>query len=130
LEIISHRKSFDIIISHIKSHQIATQTYGTLYPGEVCALVGPSGAGKSTLLNILSGRQRWSGNGVKVEGRIRYGGQLMNPSNLKECIAFVMQDDAMCAFQTVSEALMFSARLKLQGAGEKECWDEVGGNLF
>jgi ABC-type multidrug transport system ATPase subunit len=93
----------------------------------VCALVGPSGAGKSTLLNILSGRQRWSGKGVKVQGKIRYGGQLMNPSNLKECIAFVMQEDAMCAYQTVSEALMFSARLKLQGAGEKECLKQVGG---
>ena len=73
---------------------------------------GPSGAGKSTLLNILAGRIQTSG-GIKVGGSIFANGKEINPVDFRKKIAYVMQEDALFATQTVREALNFSAALRL-----------------
>ncbi|KAJ1726490.1 ATP-binding cassette transporter snq2, partial [Coemansia sp. Benny D160-2] len=43
---------------------------GSIYPGEVVAIMGSSGAGKTTLLNVLSGRVQ----GGKLFGDIKFNG--------------------------------------------------------
>lgn len=47
---------------------------GSVFPGEVLALMGPSGGGKTTLLNLLSGRVKCDG------GIITYNDQLYTKS--------------------------------------------------
>ncbi|KAJ2809489.1 hypothetical protein H4R20_000109 [Coemansia guatemalensis] len=85
---------------------------GSIYPGEIVAIMGASGAGKTTLLNILSGRVQ-SG---KLEGSIQFQGAPRNPHTFKRMLGFVEQDDLMHATLTVEETLLVSAQLRLPNA--------------
>ncbi|KAJ2077815.1 hypothetical protein H4R24_004891 [Coemansia sp. RSA 988] len=82
---------------------------GSIYPGELVAIMGSSGAGKTTLLSILSGRVQ----GGRLEGDIRFQGAKRNPHTFKRMLAFVEQDDLMYPSLTVEETLMASAQLRL-----------------
>ncbi|KAJ2661335.1 hypothetical protein IWW48_002488 [Coemansia sp. RSA 1200] len=82
---------------------------GSIYPGEVVAIMGASGAGKTTLLNVLSGRVQ----GGKLFGDIKFNGAQRNPHDFKRMLAYVEQDDLMHATLTVRETLTVSARLRL-----------------
>lgn len=53
---------------------------GSVYPGEVLALMGPSGGGKTTLLNVLSGRVKFD------SGTITYNDQPYSKSLKRRCI--------------------------------------------
>eukprot|EP00966_Prymnesium_polylepis_P148141 3422278-Prymnesium_polylepis.1 len=69
--------------------------------------MGPSGSGKTTLLNTLAGRV------PAIEGTVLHGGRQLNRQQLRGRIAYVTQEDVLCPTQTVREALMFSAMLRL-----------------
>ena len=70
-------------------------------------IIGPSGAGKSSLLNTLSGLRPPERGAVFVDGEDIYSGH--DPRSF----GFVPQEDIVHPELTVSEALRFSARLRL-----------------
>ncbi|KAJ2614118.1 hypothetical protein EV177_002215 [Coemansia sp. RSA 1804] len=82
---------------------------GSIYPGEVVAIMGASGAGKTTLLNVLSGRIQ----GGKLFGDVKFNGAKRDPHTFKRMLAYVEQDDLMHDTLTVEETLAVSARLRL-----------------
>ncbi|KAJ2080962.1 hypothetical protein H4R24_002679 [Coemansia sp. RSA 988] len=82
---------------------------GSIYPGELVAIMGSSGAGKTTLLNVLAGRVQ----GGRLEGDIKFLGASRNPHTFKRMLAFVEQDDLMHSTLTVEETLHTSAQLRL-----------------
>jgi ABC transport system ATP-binding/permease protein len=70
-------------------------------------ILGPSGAGKSTLLNTLAGLDVPEGGVVLIDGQDLYAG------NERHSFGFVPQEDIVHLELTVSQALRFSARLRL-----------------
>ncbi|KAJ1873626.1 hypothetical protein H4R99_007941 [Coemansia sp. RSA 1722] len=82
---------------------------GSIYPGELVAIMGSSGAGKTTLLNVLSGRVQ----GGRLYGDIKFNGSKRVPHTFKRMLSYVEQDDLMFPQLTVEETLTASARLRL-----------------
>jgi ABC-type multidrug transport system ATPase subunit/pSer/pThr/pTyr-binding forkhead associated (FHA) protein len=70
-------------------------------------IIGPSGAGKSSLLTALSGLHAPDRGAIFVDGEDIYAG------NEPRSFGFVPQEDIVHPELTVSEALRFSARLRL-----------------
>ena len=81
-------------------------------PGQLSAIMGPSGAGKTTLLNILAARRKGH------TGEVNVIGKGTNSAQLRDVMSYVQQYDSLLATQTVRECLLFSAMLRLQGAGK------------
>eukprot|EP00392_Amoebophrya_sp_AT5.2_P010869 g10936.t1 len=103
---------WDSLTFEVGGKKILDNCYGRLFPGEVCALIGPSGAGKSTLMNLLAARQRWNGQGLKLDGTIRFGGRPAGYEGLKDSVALIMQAESFVETQTVEESLRFAAILR------------------
>ncbi|TFK70356.1 hypothetical protein BDN72DRAFT_818822 [Pluteus cervinus] len=81
---------------------------GTLAPGQMMAILGPSGAGKTTLIELLARKDK---SGV-LTGSVLYTSESeSNPEGIR--IGFVPQQDVLPPMLTVSEALLFAARLRL-----------------
>ncbi|CAM6126893.1 unnamed protein product [Calypogeia fissa] len=82
---------------------------GKAIRGQLTAIMGPSGAGKSTFLDALAGRieQRSLG------GTVRLDGHKVTGSYIKRNSAYVMQEDHLFPFLTVTETLMFAAEVRL-----------------
>ncbi len=80
-----------------------------ILPGELVGLMGPSGAGKSTLIAAINGYLPPTRGTVSINGRDLYD----NYDEFRGMIGYVPQDDIMHADLTVSEALYYSARLRL-----------------
>ncbi|KAG6390484.1 hypothetical protein SASPL_148219 [Salvia splendens] len=99
--------------SKIVEKHIVQGVSGSIFPGEVLALMGPSGGGKTTLLNLLSGRVKCDG------GIITYNDRLYTKS-LKRRIGFVLQDDTVFPHLTVKETLTYSALLRLPNSLSKQ----------
>eukprot|EP00008_Paramoeba_atlantica_P007770 CAMPEP_0201489170 /NCGR_PEP_ID=MMETSP0151_2-20130828/21059_1 /ASSEMBLY_ACC=CAM_ASM_000257 /TAXON_ID=200890 /ORGANISM="Paramoeba atlantica, Strain 621/1 / CCAP 1560/9" /LENGTH=383 /DNA_ID=CAMNT_0047874663 /DNA_START=127 /DNA_END=1275 /DNA_ORIENTATION=- len=93
--------------------------HGVVLPGQFVALMGPSGSGKSTLLDLLTGRV-----GIPprpgLSGEIRINGKLATSSDIKQNIAYIMQDDALYSMLSVRENLYYSAMLRLPNTMTKE----------
>ena len=70
-------------------------------------IIGPSGAGKSSLLRVISGMN------APHEGVVLVDGENIYADNEPRSFGFVPQDDIVHAELTVSDALRFSARLRL-----------------
>ncbi|CAL9146370.1 ABC transporter G family member 9-like [Musa acuminata AAA Group] len=84
---------------------------GTVYPGEMMAMLGPSGSGKTTLLTVLAGRVART---QRLTGSVTYNGKPFS-SSLRRRMGFVMQDDVLYPHLTVTETLVFTALLRLPG---------------
>lgn len=79
---------------------------GSVYSGQMKALMGVSGAGKTTLLNALAGRSK----GI-LTGTLALNGQLLTKS-FNRHMGYVQQQDIHLPTQSVREALQMTARLR------------------
>ncbi|KAF9430392.1 hypothetical protein BGZ94_007043 [Podila epigama] len=85
---------------------------GSAPAGAVLAVMGPSGAGKSTLVDILAGKNK----GGKVSGQILLNGKHVHLSEIRRAVGYVDQEDTLPPTQTVYEAVLFSAMMRLPEA--------------
>lgn len=85
---------------------------GSAPAGAVLAVMGPSGAGKSTLVDILAGKNK----GGKVTGQILLNGKQVHLSEVRHAVGYVDQEDTLPPTQTVYEAVLFSAMMRLPEA--------------
>jgi ATP-binding cassette, subfamily G (WHITE), member 2, PDR len=81
---------------------------GYVEPGNMIALMGPSGAGKSTLMDVLAQKKT----GGTIEGEILANGAPLD-DKFARTAGYVEQSDSHLETQTVFEAVMFSADLRL-----------------
>lgn len=77
--------------------------------GTFVGILGPSGAGKSSLLNALTGLRPADAGAIRFDGADLY----QEYDRLRSLLGYVPQDDIVHRELTVSEALFFSARLRL-----------------
>lgn len=77
--------------------------------GTLTALMGSSGAGKTTLMDVLAGRKTVG----KISGEIMVNGFAKESATFNRICGFVEQQDIHLPTQTVREALLFSAHLRL-----------------
>ncbi|KAI9452949.1 hypothetical protein BJY52DRAFT_1291187 [Lactarius psammicola] len=81
---------------------------GRVEPGQLLGILGPSGAGKTTLIEILATKSKTG----YTFGSVRFPGDPSRETRTPR-IGFVPQQDVLPAMLTVSEALLFAARLRL-----------------
>jgi len=82
---------------------------GYIEEGQMVAVIGPSGAGKTCFLDILAQRKTEG----KISGNCFVNGAQIEPHTLKEFSAYVTQEDIFHPTQTVFEAIMYQAELRL-----------------
>lgn len=93
---------------------------GHLEPGTFVALLGPSGAGKSTLLDLLAGFKS-SG---RLDGTVLVDGRPAT-SRLRRVFGYVEQSSERRDTSTVREEIELAARLRVQGASERDVSERV-----
>ncbi|KAH9178936.1 hypothetical protein EDB89DRAFT_1929197 [Lactarius sanguifluus] len=81
---------------------------GRVEPGQLLGILGPSGAGKTTLIEILATKNKTG----YTSGSVRFPGDPSREARTPR-VGFVPQQDVLPAMLTVSEALLFAARLRL-----------------
>ncbi|KAJ5703952.1 hypothetical protein N7493_011090 [Penicillium malachiteum] len=94
-------------------NMILFEQSGRIQPASFLGVMGFSGSGKSTLMNIISGRAR------PTTGHVFLNGRVAKPSQLRDLIGFVPQDDILLPDLTVRENIMHSARIRLGGVWNK-----------
>eukprot|EP01083_Nonionella_stella_P166670 557894_1 len=108
-------KNLDVYVGDDRNGKKILHNFnGTIDSGELMCVMGGSGAGKSTFLNALSGRTNL--NQQTVNGHLAINHKQFKCSNqtlIKSLCTFVPQSDELCPTQTVEEALLFYAKLKL-----------------
>jgi len=96
---------------------------GAAQPGEVLALLGPSGSGKTSLLNVLAGRTPVGG---VLSGEILVNGKPRDERFMREKTAYVMQEELLFPFLTVTETLKLHCKLRRGTLSEDEIERAVG----
>ena len=89
---------------------------GSCRAGSLTALMGSSGAGKTTLMDVIAGRKTQG----RIEGAITVNGHPQELRTFNRRCGYVEQLDVHLASQTVREALMFSASLRLPSSVTEE----------
>jgi ABC-type multidrug transport system ATPase subunit/ABC-type multidrug transport system permease subunit len=82
---------------------------GTMDPGMMIALMGSSGAGKSTLMDVISKRKTQGA----VEGLVLFDGHVPGGGEVSRDTGYVEQRDSLWGFFSVTEMLLYTARLKM-----------------
>lgn len=98
------------ITKNKKELPILDSVTGSMYRGEMTAVMGTSGAGKTTLLDILAGRR--SLRNATLEGSLCLAGALPTDVVRKRYTGFCEQQDTLVAVLTVRETLECTAELK------------------
>eukprot|EP00941_MAST-03F_sp_MAST-3F-sp1_P000482 g482.t1 len=88
---------------------LLTDVDGFAMPGQMVALMGPSGAGKTTLLDVLADKKT----GGTVTGTILVGNSPRDVKRFPRIAGYVEQMDSHLPTQSVREAVMMSALLRL-----------------
>jgi ABC-2 type transport system ATP-binding protein len=83
-------------------------------PGEVTGLLGPSGCGKSTLMRVLVGVQ------ARVEGAVTVLGEPAGSRTLRSRIGYVTQAASVYDDLSITENLVFFARVLGLGRDETD----------
>eukprot|EP01134_Creolimax_fragrantissima_P008559 CFRG8559T1 len=91
-----------------KTKTILKDLTGMISGGSLSAVMGSTGGGKSTLLDVLAGRK----DAKAVSGAILVDG-IPATKQFNYTCGYVQQDDTVMGTLTVTENLMFSARLRL-----------------
>lgn len=107
LSLIFRDLQYSIGKSPERAARILKGVSGTVFPGQMCALMGGSGAGKSTLLDLLAYRKT----GGYITGEYLIGGRTEKPAS-KWC-SYVTQDSVHISLFTVQETLEYAALLRL-----------------
>ena len=89
--------------------QLLHDVSGYVNPGMLVAFMGPSGAGKSTLLDVLAQRKTVG----RKTGEILINGLPLDVNELPKYSGYVEQQNLHLPTDTVKEALLFSANLRL-----------------
>ncbi|GAX75668.1 hypothetical protein CEUSTIGMA_g3111.t1 [Chlamydomonas eustigma] len=89
---------------------------GFAEPGKLTALMGGSGAGKTTLMDCVAGRKTIG----EIRGDIIVNGHPKEQLTWSRVMSYVEQMDIHTPAQTILEALLFSARLRLPQSTTKE----------
>jgi ABC-type multidrug transport system ATPase subunit len=89
---------------------------GAFRPGVLTALMGASGAGKTTLMDVLAGRKT----GGSISGEVHVNGFPKNQATFARVMGYCEQEDVHLPQATVSEALHFSATLRLPSTVDKK----------
>lgn len=98
----------DSITTQEKLHLLNHIT-GYAEPGVLIALMGGSGAGKTTLMDVLAGRKTVG----EITGDIMVNGHPKDQKTWSRVVGYCEQNDIHTPLQTVKDALLFSARLRL-----------------
>ncbi|KAG9143511.1 hypothetical protein Leryth_027115 [Lithospermum erythrorhizon] len=101
--------------SKIEEKQILKGISGTVFPGEMLAMLGPSGSGKTTLLTTLGARLT----GGHLRGSITYNDKPFSTTTNRQT-GFVTQDDILYPHLTVTETLVYTALLRLPNSIPKQ----------
>lgn len=86
-----------------------------------------AGSGKTTLLDVIACNTDQG----DITGEVKLNGKPRTPEKIKECAAYVRQDDRLLPHLTVKETLSFVAKLKLpKDWSHQEIQQRVGLSLF
>ncbi|GBG33780.1 ABC transporter G family member 49 [Hondaea fermentalgiana] len=102
--------------SKTKRKKLLSNVSGHVTNGRMCAIIGATGAGKTTLLNQIALRTT---SGERTGELLLHGRTVTDPRAFQRMLSFCEQEDHHCAFATVREATLFSARLRLPRDTEK-----------
>ena len=82
---------------------------GSIYRGNMLAIMGPSGSGKSTLLNVIAGDHSQS---AKIRGSVLIDGR-RRQKWFRHITVYIPQSDELIPILTVKESVMYSSHLRL-----------------
>ncbi len=105
---ITHKLSLNVenLSFHFHEGQVAVDNINfSIEEGKLIGIMGASGSGKTTLLNMMSGIQKPTSGGIKINGIDLY----QEPDSLEGVIGYVPQDDLLIEDLTVFENLYFAA---------------------
>eukprot|EP00898_Chlorokybus_atmophyticus_P000914 jgi/Chlat1/1823/Chrsp138S00766 len=88
---------------------------GFFRPRVLTALVGVSGAGKTTLMDVLAGRKTIG----RIEGDMLINGHPKEQATFARISGYCEQTDTHSPATTVEEAILFSARLRLESSVDR-----------